>query len=237
MMMISDRYLPIADIVGRVCLCLFFGLALLRRITFLPKAWSAPDVVESTLRVASEGASILFLALVCAAVITRLPPIKSADGIEPWLTAIVGTVLLGFVSYFPPAEIPLWLRLVSFVLIAAGLLLSAYVVLWLGRSISVVPEARRLVTGGPYSAVRHPLYLTEEMAVIGTILLNLSTGAVLLGIVHWCLQLRRMVNEERVLRSAFPEYDDYAARVPRIVPRLQLLGNAAVGTVKPASEA
>jgi protein-S-isoprenylcysteine O-methyltransferase Ste14 len=32
------------------------------------------------------------------------------------------------------------------------------------------------------------------------------------------LQFRRMHNEEEVLLSAFPEYFDYAARTPRIIP-------------------
>lgn len=32
---------------------------------------------------------------------------------------------------------------------------------FLGRSLSVMPEARRLVQDGPYGIVRHPLYLCE----------------------------------------------------------------------------
>jgi len=38
--------------------------------------------------------------------------------------------------------------------------------------------------------------------------------------VQWLFQLRRMTNEETVLRAAFPEYADYARRTPKVVPRL-----------------
>jgi len=34
-----------------------------------------------------------------------------------------------------------------------------------------MPEARKLVTRGAYRFVRHPLYVAEEVAIIGTFLL------------------------------------------------------------------
>ena len=77
---------------------------------------------------------------------------------------------------------------------------------WLGRSFSIMAEARRLVTHGPYSIVRHPLYLAEEVAVIAVGLLNFSALSMVVLAAHWALQLRRMHNEEKVLTAAFPEY-------------------------------
>jgi protein-S-isoprenylcysteine O-methyltransferase Ste14 len=93
--------------------------------------------------------------------------------------------------------------------------------MWLGRSFSIMAEARGLVTRGPYAIVRHPLYVAEEIAVIGMVLLNWSLLAVLLACAQWALQLRRMRHEEEVLETAFPDYASYAARTPRWLPALR----------------
>ena len=168
-----------------------------------------------------QFAILLFLLLVVTTTIFRLKPLRSSEGLEPRLSALAGTFLLGLLAFAPkPAELSPTLTIFALVLIAVGSVLSAYVLRWLGRSFSIMAEARNLVIGGPYAYVRHPLYLTEEITIIGVILLNLSPLAVLLGVAHWMLQLRRMHNEERVLRAAFPEYDAYAAVTPRVIPRL-----------------
>ena len=39
-----------------------------------------------------------------------------------------------------------------------------------GRSVSVMPEARKLVTSGLYRHIRRPLYLVEEIGVLGLFL-------------------------------------------------------------------
>ena len=55
--------------------------------------------------------------------------------------------------------------------------------------------------------------------MIGMVLLCLSPLAILIAAVKCVFQLRRMTHEERVLREAFPEYSDYAALTPKIIPR------------------
>jgi protein-S-isoprenylcysteine O-methyltransferase Ste14 len=93
-------------------------------------------------------------------------------------------------------------------------------VLALGRCFGVLPEARGLVTSGPYSVVRHPVYLGELGACAGLVLAaptywNLVVAAVFAG-----AQAVRMRLEERALTEEFPEYASYAARTPRLVPRM-----------------
>jgi protein-S-isoprenylcysteine O-methyltransferase Ste14 len=92
------------------------------------------------------------------------------------------------------------------------------VLIWLGRSFSVMAEARQLVTAGPYRFVRHPLYLAEMISAIGIFIAFASpwTAAVLL--VQIGSQIRRMQNEERVLGTAFPDYAGYMARTRRLIP-------------------
>jgi protein-S-isoprenylcysteine O-methyltransferase Ste14 len=47
-----------------------------------------------------------------------------------------------------------------------------------------------------------------------------SIWSALLFILWWALQYRRMVNEERIFRATFPEYEDYARHVPMVIPTL-----------------
>jgi protein-S-isoprenylcysteine O-methyltransferase Ste14/Flp pilus assembly pilin Flp len=88
----------------------------------------------------------------------------------------------------------------------------------LGRCFGVLPEARGLVTHGPYSLVRHPLYLGEFAAVMGLLIASPSSRNLAAGAVFAIAQLTRMTLEERALTKQFPEYADYAARTPRVVP-------------------
>ena len=118
----------------------------------------------------------------------------------------------------PPQELSYALYLASLLLIIAGTVFAICAVLVLGRSISLLPEARRLVTRGPYALVRHPLYLGEMVAVAGVALQYLSAWALLLLGLVWAFQLQRMKYEELVLFQSFPEYGDYMARTARLVP-------------------
>ena len=96
--------------------------------------------------------------------------------------------------------------------------MSFAVLHWLGRAFSIMPEARRLVTHGPYRLIRHPLYLCEEIAVIGIFIQVVSPLAAALLILHAGFQFQRMLNEEKVLSATFPDYEDYARQTPRLIP-------------------
>jgi protein-S-isoprenylcysteine O-methyltransferase Ste14 len=103
-------------------------------------------------------------------------------------------------------------------LILLGAALAVYALTQLGRSFSVMAEARQLVTSGVYRIVRHPLYVAEEIAVIGLVIQFLSYQTLLLVAVHAGFQLRRMRNEEAILISSFPEYGAYKEKTARLIP-------------------
>lgn len=214
------------DLLGRIGIVGFFTFAVVMKLNAVRGAWammSASRADFEVLRLVSDAANLVFLVLIVMTTVFRLKPLKSQDGLEPRITALAGTFAMILLTLMPPAlPVPPAVVAIAIVLLLIGFSLSAFVMIWLGRSFSIMPEARRLVTRGPYAIVRHPLYSAEEIAIFGTLLLNLSIPAVLLVAVQWMLQLRRMRNEEQVLRSAFPEYEKYAARTPKFFPRLKV---------------
>jgi protein-S-isoprenylcysteine O-methyltransferase Ste14 len=174
----------------------------------------------------------MFTFLFFVLTVIRRKPVSKSSGLRPLLLSVFGAFLTMFVPLLPDAELPPALETLAIFMIIAGTLLSAWTVSWLGRSASIAPQARRLVTGGPYQIVRHPLYLTEEIAILGVILTKLSLFAVAIGAVHWFFQLRRMHEEEKVLCEAFSEYKNYAGTVPRIVPTMRWRRDYAASTAK-----
>jgi protein-S-isoprenylcysteine O-methyltransferase Ste14 len=99
-----------------------------------------------------------------------------------------------------------------------GTLGAVIVIFHLGKSFSVVPQARRLVRMGPYSVVRHPMYLAEEVALLGCLLRFFSPQTLALFLAHCALQIARILFEEKLLRRAFPDYREYARSTSRLIP-------------------
>lgn len=82
----------------------------------------------------------------------------------------------------------------------------------LGESFSVTAQARRLVTHGVYSKVRHPVYVFGGVAWCGALLVLLGWKALAIGVVIVAVEVLRAVREERVLRETFgAEYEAYRA--------------------------
>jgi protein-S-isoprenylcysteine O-methyltransferase Ste14 len=210
-----SRIASAGEVIGKAILVAVFGVfAALKALAIKSQldSWEPGRVVEKYIELAAQFASLAFLVLLLSLTLLRFRPHGTAGGWEPRVSALVGTFLSLSLVALPMADLGPVLRVVAIALVLAGWLSSIYVLAWLGRSFSIMAQARRLVTRGPYRVVRHPLYVCEEIAMIGMVLLCLSPMAVLIAAVQWMFQLRRMTNEERVLRASFPEYVDYAAR-------------------------
>lgn len=218
----TPRAARLADLVGRALIVLVFSVEALKKARVVRRAyglWSSGVDPYASLRMLSEVANLGFLLLVVVTTLVRLSPLKSAQGLEARLVALAGTFATGLLVMIPATvELTPALRVTSLCFTFTGFALAACVLIWLGRSFSITPEARRLVVTGPYAIVRHPLYAVEEIAVFGIFLQHVSPLAALFLVVQWGLQLRRMWHEERVLRQAFPEYEAYAVRTPRVIP-------------------
>jgi protein-S-isoprenylcysteine O-methyltransferase Ste14 len=146
-----------------------------------------------------------------------------------WRGAVAGLALVPatFVSLFsaPLLTTGSWAQLglhaVAWATFAAGAALRFWSALYLGGR-----KERELVTDGPYSIVRHPLYL-------GSVLLGASAALFLesplvlaaLLVVAAVLGTTTVRIEEDVLRSRHGNdaYDSYSARVAAFVPSMRTL--------------
>lgn len=183
---------------------------------------AAVSVIDLVLlaELAARAAVFCFLCCMIAALSLRAPAVARAAGLLPRLVALGGAFSVTGLALFPRAELPVAVTLTALALMLLGYGLGCYTVAHLGRSLSLAPEARHLVTSGPYRLVRHPLYVAETVASAGLVLQVISPGAVLLWVIHLALQFQRLRWEEQVLRASFPAYAGYAARVPCLLPGL-----------------
>jgi protein-S-isoprenylcysteine O-methyltransferase Ste14 len=102
---------------------------------------------------------------------------------------------------------PLWLAGLTLSLICAVLWVAAR--RQLGASFSVRPEARRLVTTGLYSHLRHPIYVFGTLAFLLALLALQGWRGFAVWAILIPVQVVRARREDEVLAAAFGA--DYAA--------------------------
>jgi protein-S-isoprenylcysteine O-methyltransferase Ste14 len=126
-------------------------------------------------------------------------------------------VPLGFVF----AAVFLWLAqptvktmLLSLLLVLPGVWLRAY-------AAGYVRKNAELTRTGPYAYTRNPLYLGSMMIAFGFAIAAASwIILVALGVLFAGIYIPTIQGEEGYLREHFAGFDEYAARVPRLLPRL-----------------
>jgi protein-S-isoprenylcysteine O-methyltransferase Ste14 len=107
-------------------------------------------------------------------------------------------------------------HLASYLFIGGGFWLIATA--W--RHLHAAQRAGGLATEGPYARLRHPQYLGLILIMFGFLLQwpTLATLAMFPALVY--VYRRLAIREEREVRAGFgARYDEYAARVPRFVPK------------------
>jgi protein-S-isoprenylcysteine O-methyltransferase Ste14 len=221
-----DR-VKLLDLVTRVVPSAFFLLVVLLRFkegyAFIISSQglgSDPASWKFLADVVSRSSNILFLGLASILFLIRLEPIKKAKGILPRVMAIGGTFFVALLTFFPRANLSITQTVIASLLSLAGMGISVFTLAHLGRSFSLMAEARRLVTTGPYRTLRHPLYVFEAVASLGVLLQFFSFYTVVIFLGYCFLQFQRLKNEEAVLEMAFPEYQDYKSKTARLIPGL-----------------
>lgn len=127
-----------------------------------------------------------------------------------------------------------WILNILGILIAiVGEAFRMWAVGYLGRkSRSQQVQAKGLVTAGPYSFVRNPLYFGNLLICLGLSLITGSLIAVISCLAYFMIFYRRIISsEERYLFLQFKdEYIEYCRRVRRLIPRFTLPAFTRKGT-------
>ena len=209
---------PVGRLVG---LCLasagiaLQAMALLRGVRAL-----AEEGASGAVAVVGSSLSLVVYLLVVGAYLLR-----SAEAATD-SSGVARVVAVG--ATFSPFLMPLWparqasarTELVASSILLLGLVGCVWALRHLWRSFSVLPQARNLVSSGPYRYVRHPLYSTEILANLG---MAIHFGRPF----HWAVlvllvagQVYRARREERLLCEHVPGYVLYRARTAYLVPGL-----------------
>ena len=84
-----------------------------------------------------------------------------------------------------------------------------------------VRKNESLATSGPYAYTRNPLYLGSLLMGVGfAVAARTWWVGIAVVVMFLTVYLPVIRDEEEFLRAKFPEFDEYARRVPRMVPRL-----------------
>lgn len=186
------------------------------------RAWAAGRIWSALPNLVGNALYLVFVLLTIVLLLAR-PPARARDAsLKAWCLAMAGTfgmflapLLPGGPLLFDLGSLGAAIRLGALI---ASLAMSSIALSVLGRSFSLTPEARSVVTTGPYRLVRHPLYLCESIA-IGSFLVvsGRVTILVLVGVVLGVQVLRSRL-EESVLTAAFPDYQRLFRGVAHFLP-------------------
>ena len=131
-------------------------------------------------------------------------------------------VPLGFIF----AVVYVWLARPTKTSLIAGALIMLPGLLLRGLASGHVQKDKQLTISGPYAYTRNPLYLGSLFLAAGFAIAARSWSIVAIMVLMFALiYVPVIAGEERYLRQTFPEYDEYARRVPRMFPRLTPYGN------------
>jgi protein-S-isoprenylcysteine O-methyltransferase Ste14 len=180
-------------IVVMVGLSLTMGVALARRDPGLMNERLRPPIQKTQTAADKIVLSILLL------------------GIFAWL------VLMGLDIRFGWSAAPVWVQVVGVLVLLAGIWICYLTMLENSFAAPVVKiqdeRGQKVITTGPYSYVRHPMYAGAILYFAGTALLLGSWWGLAAVLAFILLLAIRTFIEEKTLRAGLQGYDDYAARV------------------------
>ena len=184
---------------------MFFGWAVMRFTGCEAiDRWTVPQLVPAVIHVV---VGILFL--------TRHSSLLRADTLT--LAYCLPSFIAGGLAMKLAPVSHLWSMPAQAVFVIGGLGTTLGLV-WLGKSFAVFPALRTIVTSGPFKLIRHPIYFSELLMIVGCCLAMTSTWRWPILAFAIATIVLRIVWEERVLSNS-QQYLDFCKSVRwRLIP-------------------
>ena len=195
-------HVMLKSVIGNIVVAAFFLLFVYANV----KGFNATGDLSYIFVAINEGIYITFYLI-------RQRAIATSTSAFDWSVAFSATFIGTLLRPAHPVSVFL-----GSALIIIGLMVNTISVLYLNRSLSLVPAERSLKTRGPYRFIRHPMYSSEIIGFFGYMLVNFSSANIVIVISNTALMLMRINREEHFL-SRNDLYRKYLERTPwRLLP-------------------
>jgi protein-S-isoprenylcysteine O-methyltransferase Ste14 len=209
-----------------------FGVLVMAALLFVPAGtfdyWQA--YVFMVVFVGGSAAITVYLAIKDPQLLERRMNVGPTAEKEPTQKIIMVFALLGFIALlvvpaldrrFMWSSVLAWVCVIGDLLVALGFLLVYFVIRENSYAASTiqVAEEQTVISTGPYSVVRHPMYAGVLPLLIGTPLALGSWWGLGALILFMPALIWRLLDEERFLHKHLQGYTEYTRKVRyRLVP-------------------
>jgi protein-S-isoprenylcysteine O-methyltransferase Ste14 len=146
------------------------------------------------------------------------------------VVSLFALLLVGQSMFAPETIIHETIEMAGILLIFLGIVGRLWSTLYIGGR-----KSAEVVSGGPYSITRNPLYVFSTLAAAG-VGAQMGSFTAMVGFALICAFAFHIVilREERFLSETLGKpYKDYMARVPRFIPDLSLYDEGDTGSFRP----